>query len=290
MFLFQVADLQLLAPVAFSATIYLYMSKHDHDIKVIYEDDDMLAINKPAGLAVHADGRTDRYTLADWVLETYSELKDVGEPIVRTDGAVLEKPGMVHRLDAGTSGVLLLAKNQEAFLFLKKQFQEREVRKTYRAFIYGVLPEDEKTINAPIGKSKKDFRQWSSASNARGVLREATTVFSVLDRFPPAVLAEVKDGGETLHDLEGITYVSVSPQTGRTHQIRVHAKYMQHPVMCDSLYAPKRPCVLGFSRPALHAFSIEFKTPQGKNIVVEAPLPADFSHALDLLGYEDSKG
>lgn len=246
----------------------------------MYESEDILVINKPAGIAVHGDGRTERYTIADWILQKYPDMADVGEPMRAIDGSLIHKPGIVHRLDAGTTGVLLIAKTQEVFLFLKKQFQDREVKKTYRALAHGIIKEDTGVIDAPIGKSRSDFRRWSAERGARGVLREARTEYRVLERFG-------SDATERFFgnfpSSGGISYVEAYPHTGRTHQIRVHLKSIQHPVLCDVLYAPKRPCILGFSRTALHAFSLEFTLPDGTRFRAEAPLPADFSNALDLL-------
>src|SRR3972149_5430720 len=109
------------------------------DLKILYEDKDILAINKPAGLMTHSDGKTKEKTLADLVLEKYPEIKDVGESIKLDSGAEIEKPGIVHRLDKETSGVILIAKNQPDFEFLKNQFKERETKKTYEAIVYGYV-------------------------------------------------------------------------------------------------------------------------------------------------------
>jgi len=236
------------------------------DIPIIYEDDNMLAVNKPAGLVVHSDGRTKESTLADWFLEKYPDAKDVGEPIVLPDGAEIKRPGIVHRLDRDTSGVIVMAKNQKSFEFLKKQFQERHVQKTYRAILSGILKEKSGVIDIPIGKSKKDFRRWLADENARGTLREAITEFKVLGMGDNA------------------TYVEVYPKTGRTHQIRVHFKAVGHPVLCDSLYGTKKDCFLEMDRQALHAWQITLKDMNNVTLTIEAPLPKDFQGALSELG------
>jgi len=236
------------------------------DIPIIYEDDNMLAVNKPAGLVVHSDGRTKESTLADWFLEKYPDAKDVGEPIVLPDGAEIKRPGIVHRLDRDTSGVIVMAKNQKSFEFLKKQFQERHVQKTYRAILSGILKEKSGVIDIPIGKSKKDFRRWLADENARGTLREAITEFKVLGMGDNA------------------TYVEVYPKTGRTHQIRVHFKAVGHPVLCDSLYGTKKDCFLEMDRQALHAWQITLKDMNNVTLTIEAPLPKDFQDALSDLG------
>ena len=234
----------------------------DQELDILYEDNNLFVINKSAGLIVHSDGRTKEKTLADILMEKYPEIKEVGEPWVTPAGEKIYRPGIVHRLDRDTSGVLIVARDQETFLFFKEQFKERNIKKKYHAFVYGNIKENDGVIDKPIGKSKKDFRQWSAQPGARGALREATTEFTILKR-----------GG-------GYTYLELSPRTGRTHQLRVHLKAIHHPILCDKLYAPNRPCALGFSRLALHARYITFPDPKGKAITVEASLPEDFQNAL----------
>jgi len=234
-------------------------------ITILYEDENMLVINKPAGLIVHADGRKKEESVAAWMLSHYPESRDVGEPITTTSGEVILRPGIVHRLDRDTSGALLLAKNQEAFLFLKNQFQERDIAKEYQAFVYGNIKKDDGVIDRPIARSRSDFRLWSAQRGARGAEREAITKFKVLERSKEATLVEVK------------------PKTGRTHQIRVHFKAINHPVISDPLYAPKQKPILGFSRTALHAYAIEFKNLEGKNERVVAPYPEDFKNAINAI-------
>src|SRR3989338_9542620 len=233
-------------------------------IKIIYEDKNILAVNKPAGLVVHSDGKTKEKTLADWILKNYPEIEDVGEPIVLNTGEIIKRPGIVHRLDRETSGILLVAKNQKTFLFLKEQFQGRDIQKSYRAFVYGEMKDDKGVIDRPIGRSKKDFRQWSAQRGARGAMREAVTHYRIMAR-----------GG-------GFSFVEVIPKTGRTHQIRVHFKAVNHPIVSDSLYAPKKEKALGFERLALHAQSIEFNLMNGKKIKVVAPYQEDFEKALEI--------
>lgn len=232
------------------------------EIKIIYEDKNILALNKPAGLIVHSDGRTEEKTLADWLIEKYPEIKNVGEPWQK-ETVTIPRPGIVHRLDRETSGAIIVAKNQETFLFLKKQFQERKIVKKYRAFVYGKLKETEGVIERPIGKSTQDFRLWSAQRGARGEMREAVTEYKVIDSN------------------ENFSLVEAMPKTGRTHQIRVHFKAISHPVVCDRLYAPGRECALGFERLALHSFQIGFEKEIGNFIEIEAPYPADFKKALE---------
>lgn len=232
------------------------------DIEIIYEDDDVLAVNKPAGVAVHEDGRTQEETLTDWVRSTRPGMVGVGEEMTLQNGTVIDRPGIVHRLDRDTSGILLLAKTQEAFLFLKDQFKNRKIQKLYHAFVWGELKEPAGTIDKPIGRSKKDFRLWSATSSAGGKLREAVTRWTRLECA------------------KGISYLALEPKTGRTHQLRVHLKAIGHPIVGDVRYGAKKGTALGFERLALHARSISFVHPNGNRMEFEAPLPDDFIEGI----------
>jgi len=233
---------------------------------IIFEDENVLVVDKPSGLVVHADGRTNQPTLTDWVVLNYPEVEGVGEPLIVRKGETensIDRPGVVHRLDKDTSGVMVLAKNQETHQFLKKQFQNRTTEKTYLCAVWGNIKEDSGTIDSPIGKSRKDFRQWQAGENTRGTLREAVTDFSVLNRI-----------GE---DGEHFCLCEVKPKTGRTHQIRVHMKYLHHPLVCDTLYAEKRPEALGFSRLALHAWKLSVEIPNKGQMEFESEIPEEFA-------------
>ena len=254
--------------------------------KILYEDTDILVINKPAGLVVHPDGRTKEDSVSEWFAQAYPDSKDVGESIEKTSGEVIERPGIVHRIDRDTSGILLLAKTKDGHAALKEQFMNREVEKVYHLFVYGDVKDDRGTINLPIARSSDDFRKWSATSpppaetrragspllgkereKTRGDAREAITYFEVLKRDPE----------------KQFTFVEAKPKTGRTHQIRVHFQALHHPVVADPLYASSKPKILGFERTALHAMKIGFKNVKGEKIKVEAPYPEDFQHALDLV-------
>lgn len=237
-------------------------------VTILYEDDDIVVVTKPAGLIVHSDGKRQEETLADWMLSRYPDSNSVGEPIVLKSGETIIRPGIVHRLDRDTSGAIILAKNQNAFEHLKKQFQDRDIAKEYHTFVYGVLPKKEGTIDRPIGRSRNDFRQWSAQRGARGVLREAITDFL------------------SVYTNKEASFVKVFPKTGRTHQIRVHFKAINHPVVCDSLYASKQKPLLGFERLALHAAQVEFENTKGEIIKVIAPYPEDFNRALEQIQKE----
>jgi len=243
-----------------------------NSISTIFENEDYIVINKPARLMVHADGRSSNKTLCDFLIEQYPEIKGVGEPLIikskNPEGELIEskidRPGIVHRLDKDTSGVMLVARTQKGFDYLKEQFQDRKVEKTYHTFVYENIKEDEFEVNVSIGRSKKDFRRWMAGDNARGQLRTAQTFFKVLKR------SEEKRS----------TFLEARPKTGRTHQIRVHLKYLYKPIVADSLYAPDREPLFGFERQALHARDIEFTDLNGNKVEYTAEYPDDFENAL----------
>ena len=237
--------------------------------RIIYEDADVVVIDKPAGLVVHSDGRTEEPSVADWMLARYPQSKDVGEPWTSPQGEIVPRPGIVHRLDRGTSGVMILAKTQAAYEFLKKQFQDRSTEKVYRAFAYGHPAKDRGTIEAEIVRIRSVPPRWGVAREREGKThRAAVTEWRVLER------------GVDPESREKVSYLEARPKTGRTHQIRVHLKHSNHPVIADPLYAKGRPDILGFARPALHAFSLSITLPSGERKTFEASLPADFTEAL----------
>ena len=217
-------------------------------IKVLYEDANILAIDKPSGIMVHPDERSKEKTILDLFIKKYPKLE------------------IVHRLDKGTSGVMLLAKNNKAYEFLKKQFQNREVKKIYNAIVSGHVKNDHGILTKPIGRSPSDFRRYLAGRGARGTLRDAVTEYKVIKRFTDKKIK--------------FTYLEVKPKTGRTHQIRVHMKYLNHPIVCDALYDPNGPCPKDIKRMALHAVSIEFQDLKGKTIKAESKLPKEFQKVL----------
>lgn len=235
-------------------------------IPILYEDKDVVVINKPAGLNVHPDGKTKEKTLADWILKKYPSAKNVGEPMILNDGTKILRPGIVHRIDRDTTGALIIAKNKKAYEFLKEQFQNRKVHKIYQTFVYGNVKEDRGMIDRKIGRSPNDVRKWSAQRGARGEMREAVTYFKVLSRK------------------NNITFLEVMPKTGRTHQIRVHFSALNHPVVRDNLYASRffleQRNWLGFKRLALHARELEISLPSGKLLKIVAPYPKDFEEAM----------
>ncbi len=233
---------------------------------IILETNDYLIINKPSGLMVHADGRSDKPTLTDWIIKKYPEIKGVGEDMVFDENEI-DRPGIVHRLDEETSGVLIVAKNKESFEYFKKLFSDREIEKEYHAFVWGHFKESSGVVDEPIGRNKNDFRQRHAGRGSRGETKEAVTKWQAINQF------EDEQGGQ-------FSFMHLFPKTGRTHQLRVHMKFLQRPVVSDSLYAPSKPEALGFSRVALHARKISFVDQTGQKIEVEAPYPIDFETAI----------
>jgi 23S rRNA pseudouridine1911/1915/1917 synthase len=215
---------------------------------ILFEDESIVVVDKPSGMIVHPDGVHDYPALTDWLEVRY--------------------PGyqLVHRIDRETSGVLAVAKNEATHAFLKGQFQERTVRKVYRAFVYGVIKDERGVIDKPIG-SARGGKGPRSARQPHGTVRDALTTYKVLARTP-SVPPET-----------AASYVEVRPKTGRTHQIRVHFAAIQRPIVHDPLYASGRPELLGFERLALHALSLTITLPNGGERTFEAPLPEDFIRA-----------
>lgn len=260
------------------------------NIKILYEDKNVLVIDKPFGIMVHSDGKNNNQTISDWILFKYPALEKVGEPFIierkENKKEKILRPGIVHRLDKETSGALLIAKNQKTFLFLKEQFQNHRIKKVYKAFVYGYVSDPKASlltggrgvINVPIGRSQKDIRTYTAGRGARPPIREAVTEYKILSKF-----TGVKEGEK--NNLSNMSenkysYVEVYPKTGRTHQIRVHMRYINHPVVSDPLYRGSKELSLGMKRLALHAHSITFSLPNGEVKTVEAPLPADFKRVI----------
>lgn len=224
------------------------------DPAIVYEDKNFLAVNKPSGLLVHAtrhslkDGES---TLVHWLLTRYPEIRNVGdEPEFR--------PGIVHRLDKETSGLMVVARNQESFAYLKKLFQERQIKKTYLAFLVGHLAPKEGRIEKPIGFKSGSVKRTVHSGKA---FKEAVTLYRVRQY------------------LRDISFVEVQPLTGRTHQIRVHLSSTGHPVLGDRLYGRKRG-EKSAKRLMLHAFSLEFTTQNGERMRLEAEPPVEFTQAI----------
>ncbi len=227
------------------------------EIKVIYEDDGIIALDKPAGIVVHHDATHTSGTVVDWLLENRPEVQEVGENP--------DRPGIVHRLDKDTSGVLLVAKNRKTFLYIKNLFQTGGINKKYQTLVIGVMQTDSGIIDEPIARSTKNF-QKRVVGGRQGRSRAAVTHYRVLERLPEYTLVEA------------------SPKTGRTHQIRSHLAHIGYPVACDKLYGGKRYlCPAGLERQFLHAHSLTFEAPSGKKLELISPLSADLESALRVL-------
>ncbi len=205
--------------------------------EIIFENKNIIAINKPAGLVVHPFDFSDEKTLIDFMMEKFPEIFSIVNEKKLQDGRVLNLGGLVHKLDRETSGVILFAKNQKTFDELKNLFQERKINKFYKSEVEGEIDEKEFIIDAPLGRNKKDYRQVVNPENPRGELREAITNVRVL---------EFKNGN---------TLVELNPVTGRTHQLRAHMKYINHPIVGDKVYGNKE--IVSDLR--LHAEKIEFE-------------------------------
>jgi len=240
--------------------------------EILFENNDVIVVDKPSGLMVHADGTADERTLVDWLLEHDPNVQGVGEPGFAKDGSALERSGVVHRLDRDTSGVMVLAKHQAAFEHLKAQFHDRLAKKEYRAFVYGPVRERWGTIDKSIGRSPRDFRLRLAGPGAKGTLRDAVTEWECI--------------GTGRHQDELYSYLKLKPKTGRTHQIRVHLKSISRPVVGDPLYAAseiERLPNLGIDRLALHAHRLLITLPDGEEGAFIAPEPIAFIQAAELL-------
>ncbi len=237
-------------------------------LNIVYEDEDVVVINKPAGLLVHPMSTRLHGTLVNGLVARYPAILGVGENSLR--------PGIVHRLDKDTSGLVVVAKTQEAFLFLKEQFSHRDVKKTYLALVEGIPQKPFATISYPIRSStqnhlKKVAIKGMSARLMGGGGREAVTDYRVQESF-----------GDKYALLE------VHPKTGRTHQIRVHLQAIGHPVVGDTLYGrekgkgkkEKESATVEISRQFLHAAELTFTAPSGKQLSLSASLPKDLEEVL----------
>lgn len=224
------------------------------EIKIIYRDRNFIAVNKPAGLLVHTTEhqKIKEPTLVDWLLKNFPQVKKVGDD-------TQYRPGIVHRLDRDTSGVMLVALNQEYFSYLKNLFQEKKIKKTYLAIVKGTVKEKKGRIERPIGiKSGTTKRSVFSEKMAK----EAITEFKLMKNFQ-------KNGQE-------YSLLEVSPLTGRTHQIRVHLAYINHPVIGDRLYGGKTVALL-IEKQMLHCYALEFEIKPGEMMRLEASPPDDFT-------------
>ena len=224
------------------------------DLRVLYEDEDLAVLDKPAGLTVHPGAGRSTGTLAHHLLDRYPEMAGVGGP---------GRPGIVHRLDQGTSGVIVVARTAPAYHRLARAFASREVDKRYLAIAYGTPSPTAGAIDAPIGRHPQRRKEMTVLSHGR----PARTLY------------------RTLAAAAGISLLELDLETGRTHQIRVHLKHIGHPLVGDPVYGearwkglprPVQAPLRGFPRPALHAWRLAFQHPgTGEALSFEAPVPED---------------
>lgn len=222
----------------------------DIPLDVVYEDDDVIVVNKPSGLVVHpAPGHPDGTLVNALLYHCGASLSGVG-------GAL--RPGIVHRIDRDTSGLIIAAKNDYAHQFLSAQLADHTLARTYECIVVGNLREDSGTVDAPIARDSRDRKRMAVVPGGR----RAVTHWTALARYP------------------GYTHVQCRLETGRTHQIRVHMAYLGHPILGDTVYGAKKP-VPGLTGQCLHAVGLQFIHPRTKELVsLSCPLPGEFTAAL----------
>lgn len=231
------------------------LEKENIPIDIVYQDEDLAVINKPQGMVVHPAAGNYSGTLVNALLYNINDLSGINGKI---------RPGIVHRLDKDTSGLLVVAKNDKAHLNLQEQIQTKTCKRFYRAIVIGGIKEDEGVIETYIGRSSKDRKKMAVVDKDKGKL--AITHYKVLERF------------------KGYTYVEFELKTGRTHQIRVHCAYLKAPILGDFVYAEKQKNKFNLKGQLLHAFKIEFTQPtSGKSLSFEVGLPDYFSQVLENL-------
>lgn len=233
------------------------LKAQDIPLNVIYEDNDIIVINKPKGMVVHpANGNPDR-TLVNAVMNLCkNSLSGIGGEI---------RPGIVHRLDKDTSGAIIVAKNDKAHINLSQQLKNHEVKKTYLALVRGIIKENEATINMPIARSKKDRKKMDVDKEGK----EAITHFKVLGRYK-----------------NKYTLLQINLETGRTHQIRVHLSHIGYPIIGDEVYSNGKN-EWNVSGQCLHAWKLEFNHPvTGEKISLEAEIPEYFKNIIKELEEE----
>ncbi|MBO5282648.1 MAG: RluA family pseudouridine synthase [Lachnospiraceae bacterium] len=223
-------------------------------LDILYEDGDLLVVNKPKGMVVHPAAGHYSGTLVNGVMY------HCGKELSGINGVM--RPGIVHRIDRDTTGSLIICKNDKAHNHIAAQLKEHSITRRYRAICYGVLREEEGTIDRPIGRHPSDRKKMTVRADGK----RAVTHYRVLQHF------------------REYTYIECELETGRTHQIRVHMASIGHPLLGDEVYAPGRKCPFSLQGQTLHAMTIGFIHPStGAYLEVEAPLPEYFTHLLSIL-------
>ena len=252
-------------------------------LKVLYNNHGLLIIDKPAGMVVHPGAGFKGETLASALLYHFKDIYVVGEE---------HRPGIVHRLDKDTSGVMLVARTKDMYEYLKNAFAERKIKKEYIALVYGKLEKPHGFIETPMGKSKTDFRKQTVKDPVEG--KEAVTEYRVLEYLELSSVAEstlsparqaggaLPQGGRVISSgrIDTATLLLVKLHTGRTHQIRVHLASLGHPLMGDELYGSKQTVLAGLHRQFLHAKKIEVQLPDRTWIEAESDLSQDLKDVL----------
>lgn len=228
------------------------------EVSIIEETSDFVVLNKPAGLLTHRLPGKEEAALTDWLLTRYPEMARVGDPSTSSGRANL-RPGIVHRLDRNTSGIIAVARNQDFFLYLKNLFQNRQVEKVYWALVRGRLEPSQGIIDKPIGLKNGTIKRTIHGGK---MIKPAVTEYRVIERWLEFSLVELR------------------PKTGRTHQLRVHLAAIGHPIAGDPLYG-KNVGPYGLRHQFLHAHSLEFALLGGSRRRFEADLPADLRAILD---------
>jgi 23S rRNA pseudouridine1911/1915/1917 synthase len=233
--------------------------------QIVYEDNDLLVIDKPSRLIVHQKNLDDKQpSVVDWVVKNYPKLENIGEPFVAS-GKEVPRAGIIHRLDKDTSGLLIIAKNNEAFSYLKNLFQDRKIKKHYLALVNGKPKEPKGTISLPLGRIGLK-RTTKIIGNKLIDKKEAETEYRTVRKY--------KDN----------TLLEVIPKTGRTHQIRVHLNSIGTPVAGDPVYGFKKATPPpDLKRLFLHAYKLEFTAPDGKKLVLETDLPEELQKILNVI-------
>lgn len=230
------------------------IAAEDLQLDIVYEDEDVLVVNKPSGMVVHPSAGHTQGTLVNGLMHHCDDLSGI-------NGVM--RPGIVHRIDKDTSGLLMVAKNDKAHISLVNQLVDKSVTRVYKALVHGHIPHDHGTIDAPIGRDQRDRQKMAVVDNGK----QAVTHFKVLERFGKYTLVECR------------------LETGRTHQIRVHMKYIDHPLAGDPKYGPRK--TIDFGGQVLHAGTIGFIHPTSEEYLeFSAEVPENYQQLLNELRHE----